>query len=81
MLFLSQHYFYAESDIKEPQPPPFPPPFFWLRHHTKRKYSFHCFLYSWSIQASAHCYHFLSLNMNYFNPPAINSLLDENKKD
>lgn len=78
MLFLLQHYFYSESDIKDPQPLPvfFPPPF-GFDITQREKYSFHCFLYNWSIQASAHCYH---LNMNYFNPPAINSLLDENKK-
>lgn len=75
MLFLLQHYSYSVSDIKEPQPPPFPPSSFGFDITQREKYSFHL-----ENPSSAYCYHFLSLNMNYFNPPAINSLLDENKK-
>lgn len=79
MLFLLQHYFYSESDIKEPQPSPPTPFLLALTSHKER-----------SIPLTVSCiagasellnsYHFLSLNMNYFNPPTINSLLDENKK-
>lgn len=50
MLFLLQHYSYSVSDIKEPQPPPIPPPF-GFDITQREKYSFHCLLYSWSIQA------------------------------
>lgn len=80
MLFLLQHYFYSESDIKEPQPsPPAPSLLLALTSHKERSIPF-----TVSCIAGAskflHSYHFLSLNMNYFNPPTINSLLDENKK-
>lgn len=80
---LLQYYFYSESDIKEPQPSPFfffsSAPSFGFDITQRKKYSFHCFCIAGASKL-LHCYHFLSLNMNYFNPAAINSLLDENKK-